>query len=198
MLISHGLNDFNVKPRHAARLWAALATHKIPREDLVEPGRARRSREHRAPGRLARHAQPLLESLSVRRRQRRDEGSARPSIEREDNAWVEYADWPVPGSAPVAVHLAPATEANGIGHLGVAQSRPRTGSRRSWTTRRSTRRSSSQPRSRRIVSSIRAAPLTARLHVSGTASVTTARRDRPAGSHRQRDAGATTQRRDLR
>ena len=30
VLISHGLNDFNVKPRHAARLWAALKTHKVP------------------------------------------------------------------------------------------------------------------------------------------------------------------------
>ena len=30
VLISHGLNDFNVKPRHAARLWAALKAHKVP------------------------------------------------------------------------------------------------------------------------------------------------------------------------
>jgi X-Pro dipeptidyl-peptidase len=30
VLISHGLNDFNVKPRHAARLWAALRAANVP------------------------------------------------------------------------------------------------------------------------------------------------------------------------
>ena len=42
-------------------------------------------------------------------------------IEREDNKWVEYADWPVPGSRPTTVRFA-AGDQNGVGRLGVEKS----------------------------------------------------------------------------
>ena len=40
-------------------------------------------------------------------------------VERENNQWVEYADWPVPGAAPVTARLT-AGDANAIGRLGLA------------------------------------------------------------------------------
>ncbi len=54
VLISHGLNDFNVKPRHAARLWEALKANNIPAKIWWNQGGARRPREFGPTGSLAR------------------------------------------------------------------------------------------------------------------------------------------------
>jgi X-Pro dipeptidyl-peptidase len=39
-------------------------------------------------------------------------------VERENNEWVSYADWPVPGAQPTTFRFAPGADANGIGRLG--------------------------------------------------------------------------------
>ena len=99
VLISHGLNDFNVKPRHAARLWEALKTHKIPAKIWWNQGGHGDRANTRAPGGVARHAQPFLEPLSVRRQQRRDGWSASGRRAREQRRGSSTPDWPVPGAA---------------------------------------------------------------------------------------------------
>ncbi len=42
-------------------------------------------------------------------------------VERENNAWVDYADWPVPGAEATTLRFSPAADANAIGQLGVAK-----------------------------------------------------------------------------
>lgn len=112
VLISHGLNDFNVKPRHAARLWAALRAHKVPALIWWNQGghgdRANSARQAEWRGMLNRFWTAHLFGI---RNGVMDGPKA--VVERENNQWVEYADWPVPGSRDAEVRF-------GAGRLGVA------------------------------------------------------------------------------
>ena len=122
VLISHGLNDFNVKPRHAARLWAALKANNIPAKiwwnqgGHGDGGNARRQAEWRDT--LNRF---WSQYLFGQKNGAMD--GPKTVIEREDKQWVEYADWPVPGARDVTVRFAPGTQ-NAIGFLGGTQSGP--------------------------------------------------------------------------
>ena len=119
VLISHGLNDFNVKPRHAARLWAALRQHNVPARIWWNQGghgdRANTARQAEWRDTLNRFWSAHL--FGVRNGVM---DGPRAVVERENNQWVEYADWPVPGARPVTVPFAPGADANGIGRLNVA------------------------------------------------------------------------------
>jgi X-Pro dipeptidyl-peptidase len=116
VLISHGLNDFNVKPRHAARLWEALKAHKIPARIWWNQGghgdRANGVRQAVWRDTLNRFWTHYLFGV-----QNGAPNEPRAVIEREDNTWVDYPDWPVPGARATTVRFAPATTANGIGRL---------------------------------------------------------------------------------
>lgn len=119
VLISHGLNDFNVKPRHAARLWQALRAQNVPAKIWWSQGghgdRANSARQAVWRDTLNRFWSQYLFGVK--------NGSMdgpKAVVERENNEWVDYADWPVPGARPVSVRFAPGVEANGIGRLGVA------------------------------------------------------------------------------
>jgi X-Pro dipeptidyl-peptidase len=168
VLISHGLNDFNVKPRHAARLWAALAERKVPARIWWNQGghgdRANSARQAVWRDTLNRFWTHYLFGI--------DNGApngARAVVEREDNTWVEYADWPVPGSVPVPVRFAPAKEADGIGALGA---RPRGRTTETIVDDASidaTQLVAAATSPHRLI--YQSPPLTSRLHVSGTASV---------------------------
>ena len=152
VLISHGLNDFNVKPRHAARLWAALKAHNVPAKIWWNQG-GHGDRANSARGRPsgATCSTGSGRQLPVRRRERRDGRTASAVVERENNAWVDYADWPVPGArATTRAILTPGASRTPSGILGVDRA-PAAGvtAGRSWTTRRSTRTCSSPRRSRR-------------------------------------------------
>jgi X-Pro dipeptidyl-peptidase len=169
VLISHGLNDFNVKPRHAARLWAALVRHRIPAKIWWNQGghgdRANTARQAVWRDTLNRFWSHHLFGI--------DNGAMsgpKVVVEREDNTWVEYAEWPVPGSVPVSVHLTPAIEANGIGHLSLVRSRGRTVETIVDNASVDATELVRAPQSpHRLV--YQSPPLAARLHVSGTASV---------------------------
>jgi X-Pro dipeptidyl-peptidase len=169
VLISHGLNDFNVKPRHAARLWAALASHKVPAKIWWNQGghgdRANTARQAVWRDTLNRFWSHYLFGV--------DNGAMsgpKVVIEREDNTWVEYADWPVPGSAPVSVQIAAAADANGIGLLGLTRSRARaTETIVDNAAIDATELVAAAQSPHRLV--YQSPPLSARLHVSGTASV---------------------------
>ena len=115
VLIHHGLNDFNTKPRHAARLWQALKAHGIPSKIWWHQGphgdRANQARQDAWRTELNRFWTQYL--LGADNGFMKGPGAI---VEREDKSWAEYATWPVPGAAPVALSLVPAG-AEGQGRL---------------------------------------------------------------------------------
>lgn len=122
VLISHGLNDFNVKPRNAARLWAALRANNVPAKIWWNQGghgdRANSARQAEWRDTLNRFWTQHL--LGVKNGAM---DGPKAVVERENNQWVEYADWPVPGARGVTVWFAPGNP-NGVGQLGVRQAEP--------------------------------------------------------------------------
>ncbi len=122
VLISHGLNDFNVKPRHAARLYAALKAHDVPARIWWNQGghgdRANSARQAVWRDTLNRFWSHFLYGV--------DNGAMdgpKATVERENNVWVDYADWPVPGATTTTFHLRP-SDNNSVGRLGVAPPAP--------------------------------------------------------------------------
>jgi X-Pro dipeptidyl-peptidase len=122
VLISHGLNDFNVKPRHAGRLWNALKEHGVPARIWWHQGghgdRANSARQAEWRAMLNRF---WTEHLFGVKNGVMDGPKA--VIERENNVWVEYADWPVPGARATSLHVVPRSD--GAGQL--VESRPSRG-----------------------------------------------------------------------
>jgi X-Pro dipeptidyl-peptidase len=120
VLISHGLNDFNVKPRHAARLWEALKAHGVPSKIWWNQGghgdRANSARQAVWRDTVNRFWSHYLFGIANGAMD-----GPKAVVERENNEWVDYATWPVPGAQPATVRFSPATAANGIGQLGVAK-----------------------------------------------------------------------------
>jgi X-Pro dipeptidyl-peptidase len=122
VLISHGLDDFNVKPRHAARLYAALKAHGVPARIWWNQGghgdRANSARQAAWRDTLNRFWSHFLYGV--------DNGAMagpKVTVERENNVWVDYADWPVPGATTTTFHLT-ASVNNSVGRLGVASPAP--------------------------------------------------------------------------
>jgi X-Pro dipeptidyl-peptidase len=122
VLISHGLNDFNTKPRHAARLWQALRGHGISARIWWHqgghgdrPNQARRDVWQETLNRFFSHHLFGVDN---------DEPSQpRVVVEREDNSWATYDDWPVPGARPVTLSLAAGLD-GAAGTLSVEGSSP--------------------------------------------------------------------------
>jgi X-Pro dipeptidyl-peptidase len=123
VLISHGLNDFNVKPRHAARLWAALKTHKVPAKIWWHRG-GHGDRAHRTRQAVWRDTLNRFWSHHLFGVENGAMDGPRAVIERENHAWIEYRDWPVPGAQATTVRWSPGTLANGIGRLAVQKPPP--------------------------------------------------------------------------
>ena len=177
VLISHGLNDFNVKPRHAARLWSALERHNVPAKIWWNQG------GHGDRANTARQAvwRDTLNRFWTRYLFGIDNGvmeGAKAVVEREDNTWVEYADWPVPGATPVSIRLSPAAEPNAIGRLGSRAARGTEAIVDDASIDASDLVAARQSPNRLIYQT---GPLSAPLHVSGTPSVRIrAAIDRPA------------------
>ena len=117
VLISHGLNDFNVKPRHAARLWAALRARNLPAKIWWNQGghgdRANTARQNEWRTMLNRFWTMHLFGV----KNGAMDGPV-AVVERENNQWVDYAEWPVPGAAPVTGRFT-AGDGNAIGGLGL-------------------------------------------------------------------------------
>jgi X-Pro dipeptidyl-peptidase len=119
VLISHGLNDFNVKPRNAARLWAALKAHTVPAKIWWNQG------GHGDGGNSARQAEwrdtlNRFWTMYLFGVKNGAMDGPKAVIQREDKQWVEYADWPVPGARDVTVRFAPG-QPNALGALGIAK-----------------------------------------------------------------------------
>lgn len=116
VLISHGLNDLNTKPRMYARLYAALKKHDVPAKIWLNQGGhgdGANSGARQAAWRdeLNRFWSQYLFGI--------DNGwtdGPRSAVQRESGEWIDYADWPAPGARTVAFQLGAAQD-NTIGRL---------------------------------------------------------------------------------
>jgi X-Pro dipeptidyl-peptidase len=104
VLISHGLNDFNTKPRHAARLWRALRARGAAARIWWHQG-GHGDRPNQARGEVWRETLNRFFTHHLFGVDNDEPRQPRVVVEREDGSWVTYDDWPVPGSGAVALHL---------------------------------------------------------------------------------------------
>ncbi|HET7351065.1 MAG TPA: Xaa-Pro dipeptidyl-peptidase [Marmoricola sp.] len=119
-LVAHGLQDWNVKTKHAAQWYDALKANGVPHKIYWHQGG---------------HGGPPPDAVTNRWFTRYlfgvdngVESEPRALIQREDRTLTEYAEWPVPGSTSTELSLTP-VEGDG-GELTLA--RQRTGPP-SWT-----------------------------------------------------------------
>lgn len=119
VLISHGLNDLNTKPRMFARLWQALTDHSVPRKMWLNTG-------GHGDGANSGARQPAWRDMLNRFWSHTlygvDNGALdgpKTAVQRSSAVWLDYDDWPVPGSAATTLHLSPSDD-NAVGGLTLA------------------------------------------------------------------------------
>jgi X-Pro dipeptidyl-peptidase len=165
VFVIHGLNDENVRPDHFSKWWAGLARHDVPRKlwlaqtGHVDPFDFRRTAW---VAQIHRWFDYWLQGV--------DNGIMREpavDIERAPDVWETAATWPVPGSRPTNVSLAPS------GTLSVRPNRPTDPKLRFQDDPQ--QRETTMVGNETVVQPNRLAyvsrPLTAPLHVSGTPKV---------------------------
>ena len=115
VLVTHGLNDWNVKTQHAGQWYEALAARDIPRKIVLhQSGHT----DGRGPVGQTRWLD-LLNRWMSRWLYDVDNGiedEPKALIQREDRSLVEYADWPDPEAEVAAINLG-ASGDNSIGSL---------------------------------------------------------------------------------
>ena len=115
VLVTHGLNDWNVKTKHAGQWYEALAKRDIPRKIVLhQSGHS----DGRLPVGEARWLD-LLNQWMSRWLYDVDNGiedGPKALIQREDLSLVEYADWPDPEAKVTEINLG-ASGDNSIGSL---------------------------------------------------------------------------------
>lgn len=105
VFISHGLNDFNTKPRMFARLYAALKEHGVPAKIWLNQGGHGDGANSGARQAAWRDALNRFWSQYLFGIENGAMDGPRAAIQRENSQWVDYADWPVPGARPTALYL---------------------------------------------------------------------------------------------
>jgi len=105
VFISHGLNDLNTKPRMYARLKAALEKHGVPNRIWLNQGGHGDGANSGSRQAAWRDALNRFWSHYLFGVQNDAMTGPKAAIQRENNQWVDYADWPVPGSAPTSLYL---------------------------------------------------------------------------------------------
>ena len=122
VLVVHGLNDWNVKTTHFAQWWDALERQRVPRRIWLHNG------GHGGPGNDATFTLPDGGTRTYRETQHRwfdhwlwgvDNGimdEPRAVVQREDDRYATYRDWPDPAARAVALHLR-APDASAPGEL---------------------------------------------------------------------------------
>ena len=123
VLISHGLNDLNVKPRHFFRLWEALKANDVPRKIWLNTGghgdnANSGSRQAAWRDELNRFWSQYLFGVD-----NNWTGGPRAAVQRSSTVWTDYDDWPVPGATPTTFNLVP-MGSNGSGQMGVDDRHP--------------------------------------------------------------------------
>ena len=121
VLVTHGLNDWNVKTKHAGQWYEALAARDVPRKIVLhQSGHT----DGRLPVGEARWLD-LLNQWMSRWLYEVDNGiedGPKALIQREDRSLVEYADWPDPEAEVTELNLG-ASGDNSIGSLGLDRTR---------------------------------------------------------------------------
>jgi X-Pro dipeptidyl-peptidase len=118
VFISHGLNDFNVKPRHFARLWEQLKKHHVPAKMWLNQGGhgdgantfSRREAWREELNRFWSHHLYGVDNAAM--------DGPRVVVQRENGQWVEYSDWPITDAKGATFNLV-ASGDNSIGSLRV-------------------------------------------------------------------------------
>ncbi|MDG4797170.1 Xaa-Pro dipeptidyl-peptidase [Micromonospora sp. WMMD1082] len=112
VLLVHGLNDWNVKTEHFAGWWDELTRHRVPRRIWLHQG------GHGGPGNNASVTLPDGRTWTWKQTENRwfdhwlwhvpngimDEPTA--VVQREDQVYTTYRNWPDPGAREVPLRLA--------------------------------------------------------------------------------------------
>ncbi|MFG1879139.1 Xaa-Pro dipeptidyl-peptidase [Sphaerisporangium sp. NPDC049003] len=107
VLVAHGLNDWNVKTKHAAQWYEALKARGVPHKIYLHQGGHGGSPSVNVLNRwFTRYLWGYENEV---------ENDPRALIQREDRTLVEYPEWPEPAAAATELNLAPSTDgASGV------------------------------------------------------------------------------------
>lgn len=119
VLISHGLNDLNTKPRMYARLYDALRKHGVPAKIWLNQGGHGDGANSGARQAAWRDELNRFWSQYLFGVDNHWEEGPRTAIQRENGQWVDYENWPVPGARTTTFDLG-ASGDNTIGALRLA------------------------------------------------------------------------------
>ena len=116
VFFSHGLNDQNVKMKHPVPLYEALRKRHHPTKIWLNQGGhgdgansgARQAAWRDALNRFWSHYLFGVDNGAM--------DGPKAAVQRETGQWVDYDDWPVPGSKATTLHLRPSGN-NSIGEL---------------------------------------------------------------------------------
>ncbi|WP_228637685.1 Xaa-Pro dipeptidyl-peptidase [Microtetraspora sp. AC03309] len=101
VLVAHGLNDWNVKTKHAAQWYEALKARGVPHKIYLHQGGHGGSPSVNVLNRwFTRYLWGYENGV---------ENDPRALIQREDRTLVEYPEWPEPAAADTELNLAPGT-----------------------------------------------------------------------------------------
>ncbi|WP_405150276.1 Xaa-Pro dipeptidyl-peptidase [Sphaerisporangium sp. NBC_01403] len=102
VLVAHGLNDWNVKTKHAAQWYEALKARGVPHKIYLHQGGHGGSPSVNVLNRwFTRYLWGYQNGV---------ENDPRALIQREDRTLVEYPEWPEPAAAAAELNLAPSTD----------------------------------------------------------------------------------------
>jgi X-Pro dipeptidyl-peptidase len=118
VLISHGLNDLNTKPRMYARLYSKLRKFGVPAKIWLNQGGHGDGANSGARQAAWRDELNRFWSQYLFGVDNHWEDGTRSAVQRENSQWVDYADWPAPGAAN-ATFLLYAAGDNTAGRLAV-------------------------------------------------------------------------------
>ena len=116
VLISHGLNDLNTKPRMYARLYAALKRHHVPAKIWLNQGGHGDGANVGARQAAWRDELNRFWSQYLFGVDNHWEDGPRAAIQRENNVWQDYEDWPARDARMTMLGFV-ASGDNGLGGL---------------------------------------------------------------------------------
>lgn len=116
VLISHGLNDLNTKPRMYARLYSALKKHDVPAKIWLNQGGHGDGANSGARQAAWRDELNRFWSQYLFGIDNNWTDGPRSAVQRESGQWVDYENWPAPGARTAMLSLSAAQD-NTIGGL---------------------------------------------------------------------------------
>lgn len=107
VLISHGLNDLNTKPRMYSQLYAALRKFGVPAKIWLNQGGHGDGANSGSRQAAWRDELNRFWSQYLFGQDNHWEDGPRAAVQRENNQWVDYANWPVAGPTPTVFLMRP-------------------------------------------------------------------------------------------